>query len=238
MADLVNMTEPLALSEQVARLNEQVAALNGQIARLVSHAEADAMRRESWEDLQADAQPVVRDLYDLVVEQLAEIEREVSLEDAIRLLKRMASHTRTFESLFDQLDSANDFLADAAPITRELYDALIPQLALMEARGYLGFLRQAGYIIDRIVTAYSEEDVRQLGDNIVLILDTVKSMTQPEIMGLLGKLGSNLQEAERHADELPINTLALLRQMRDPDVRRGLAVALATLKATGRSDDA
>ena len=40
-------------------------------------------------------------------------------------------------------------------------------------------------IADNVVTSFTEEDVRKLGDNAVLILKTVKDLTQPEIMGLV-----------------------------------------------------
>ena len=40
-------------------------------------------------------------------------------------------------------------------------------------------------ILDNMVTSFSEEDVNRLGDNIVLILNTVKDMTQPEIMSFV-----------------------------------------------------
>lgn len=237
MSDVVLDSEMLTLSGQLATLTQQVALLNGQVALLVDRAEQQEMRRESWTDLQADAQPIVGELYDLMVDQFSDLQQDVTLDDILHLLRRMIRNVRTFDALLDQLDSAQDFMADFSPIVSELYDVTVSEMTTLDERGYFAFARQVGYIVDRIVTAYSEEDVRQLGDNIVLILDTVKSMTQPEIMELLGKLGSNLQEVERHSDELPTNTLALLRQMRDPDVRRGLAVALATLKATGRNEE-
>ena len=63
----------------------------------------------------------------------------------------------------------------------------------MEAKGYFAFVQQAGGIVDQIVTNYSEDDVAALGDNVVLILDTVKEMTQmrdPQVrLGLQRALG-------------------------------------------------
>ena len=38
-------------------------------------------------------------------------------------------------------------------------------------------------IADRVVTEFTEEDVKALGDNVVTILNAVKEMTQPEVMG-------------------------------------------------------
>jgi uncharacterized protein YjgD (DUF1641 family) len=108
----------------------------------------------------------------------------------------------------------------------------IDRLAELERKGYFGFARQSFYVVDQIVTSFSEEDVRQLGDNIVLILNTVKALTQPQMMTLLNNLtqGFHEAEAEAQAGRLEIGYLALLRKLRDPEVRRGLAITLETLR--------
>ncbi len=42
--------------------------------------------------------------------------------------------------------------------------------------------QKTGSIIDNIVTHFSREDVRLLADNVVPMLETVKSLTQPEML--------------------------------------------------------
>jgi uncharacterized protein YjgD (DUF1641 family) len=81
------------------------------------------------------------------------------------------------------------------------------------------------------VTSFGEEDVSRLGDNIVLILNTVKDMTQPEILGFIrNTLVVAEQEIEKPVD---ISYSGLLRQMRDPEVRRGLALTMRVLHVIG-----
>jgi uncharacterized protein YjgD (DUF1641 family) len=84
--------------------------------------------------------------------------------------------------------------------------------------------------MDQIVTSFSEDDVRQLGDNVVLILNTVKALTQPEMMDLVNNLTQGFHEVEEHPEELPTSMFGLLREMRDPEVRRGLGITMAMLK--------
>jgi uncharacterized protein YjgD (DUF1641 family) len=102
-------------------------------------------------------------------------------------------------------------------------------LNAMEQKGYFVFLQGGLEMADKIVTSFSEEDVKQLGDNIVLILQTVKEMTQPEIMSLLSNT------AQVFTDEEPVDTslISIIRQMNDPEVRRGLAKTLQILKSVG-----
>jgi uncharacterized protein YjgD (DUF1641 family) len=82
-------------------------------------------------------------------------------------------------------------------------------------------------VTDRIVTSFTEEDIHALGDNIVLILNTVKEMTQPEIMQLVGRTVHSVREAE--AEE--IGLFRFMWRMRDPQVRRGLSKVLAALQS-------
>lgn len=86
-------------------------------------------------------------------------------------------------------------------------------------------------IADNIVTSFTREDVEKLGDNIVLILNVVKNMTQPEIMQFV----QNTMLVAEQEIEKPVDTSipALLKQMRDPNVRRGLALTMRVMSVVG-----
>lgn len=218
------------LNRKLDQLTVSVAALGEQVAFLSEQAYDDGRRRREWDDLRADLTPVVNDMYAVTVEQLEEIQAYVQLEDVANLAKRLARNTRTFNELLDQVESANDFVKDFAPLSRDMVEQAILLLNDMERKGYFGFVRQGQYVMDQIVTSFSEDDVRQLGDNVVLILNTVKALTQPQMMELVNNLTSGFQEVEGQADELPSSMFGLLREMRDPEVRRGLAITMQVLK--------
>lgn len=218
----------------LAAVNRKLDRLTAQVAFLAEEAENARRQRMMWTDLQEELLPIARDLYDVAEEEMASLRPHVELDDLFYLLRRLARNVRTFNEMLDQLESARDFLADAAPLTREMIDGTTIQMDQLERKGYFGFARQGMYVLDQIVTSFSEEDVRQLGDNIVLILNTVKALTQPEIMNLANSLTSAFEEVEDRADELPTSLLGLLGQMRDPEVRRGLAVTMEVLKAISK----
>jgi uncharacterized protein YjgD (DUF1641 family) len=82
------------------------------------------------------------------------------------------------------------------------------------------------------VTSYTEEDVEALGENVVTMLDTVKEITQPDMLALVQRMIDALQAQQQVIEaepEDPPSIFALLKKMRDPDVRRGLNRALTTL---------
>ena len=218
------------ISRKLDQLTESVAALSEQVEYLRETAYDNHRRQREWDELREDLTPVIGDMHAVTVEQLEEIQAYVQLEDVLNLMKRLARNTRTFNQLLDQVESANDFMKDFAPLTNDMVEQAILLMADMERKGYFGFVRQGQYVLDQIVTSFSEEDVRQLGDNVVLILNTVKALTQPEMMGLVNSLTQGFQEIEEHPEELPTSMFGLLREMRDPEVRRGLAVTMEVLK--------
>jgi uncharacterized protein YjgD (DUF1641 family) len=101
----------------------------------------------------------------------------------------------------------------------------------MERKGYFIFLQGGLDMLDRVVTSFTEEDVRQLGENIVLILQTVKEMTQPEIMAMLRRTAMVVKEEEA----VDTSFMSIIRQLNDPAVRKGLAKTLQVLKSVAEN---
>lgn len=219
-----------ALEEKLDRLTTSVEALGQQMEFLTSYAYGAQRRQRELDELRADLTPVINDMYSITVEQLEEIQAYVQLEDVLRLSKRLARNTRNFDQLLDQMESIQDLWRDLSPLTTDMLNQLVLVLNELEQKGYFAFARQGAYVADQIVTSFSEDDVRQLGDNVVLILNTIKALTQPEVMNLVNNLTEGFHEVEGQAEELPTTTFGLLRQMRDPDVRRGLAITMVMLK--------
>ena len=231
---VLEMSAQSASETDLAAVNRKLDQLTEQVAFLAEEAENARRQRMMWTDLQQDLTPIVRDLYDVAEEELVSLRPHVELDDLLFLMRRLARNVRTFNEMLDQLESARDFLADAMPLTRDMIDEATIQLDQFERRGYFGFIQQSMYVLDQIVTSFSEEDVRLLGDNIVLILNTVKALTQPEIMNLARNLTAAFEEVDGRAEELPTSLLSLVGQMRDPEVRRGLAVTMEVLKAISK----
>lgn len=126
-----------------------------------------------------------------------------------------------------------ELVDEAAPLGLPVMASVNSRLQELVDRGYAGFVRQAAHVVDNIVTSFGEDDVRMLGENIVLILQTVRQMTQPELMALLGRAGRAIQQVESDVIDEPPSLIALLGQVRDPAVRRALARTLATLRTLG-----
>ena len=215
------------MDQSLVDLNQKVDVLTTQIAFLTEEAQLQRRNRQDWDELKNDLTPVANEVYQLSVRQLDEIESYVQLEDILRVTKRLARNTRNLEAALDQLESFSDLAKEMGPLSDEVFVSVMTRLSEMEEKGYFSFIQGGMAIMDEIVSNFTEEDVQQLGENVVLILQTVKEMTQPEIMTLLRTSANVLRE-----EDVPekVSMLDIVRQMNDPDVRRGLSKTLNVLK--------
>jgi len=220
------------MEQTLIELNQKVDALTAQVAFLAEEARIQQQRRQEWDELKNDLTPVASEAYRLSVQQLDEIEGYVQLEDIIRVTKRLMRNTRNVEQMLDQLEGIADLSRELSPLSQDMFLMLMTRLDEMERKGYFTFFQGGMEIMDQVVTNFTEEDVRQLGENVVLILQTVKEMTQPEIMQLLSSTASVMREEDLPED---VSVLYLLRQMRDPAVKRGLAKTLNVLRTVSEN---
>jgi uncharacterized protein YjgD (DUF1641 family) len=137
-----------------------------------------------------------------------------------------------------ELEPLRDLAAEVGMLALPVTEAVTVAVGDLEERGYVAFARGSASIVDRIVTSFTEDDVAALGDNVVLILETLKEMTQPEVMQLLRRTALAARAQQTDEASTPPSTFALLGQLRDPEVRRGLARLLDLLRTVGSDGDA
>ena len=191
-------------------LNRKLDALTTQVAYLTEQAQVAERGRQERAELVHDLTPIADDAFRLTVEQLEEIQEYIDLGDLLRLLKRVLRNGRNLDKLLDQLESVMDLVETVSPLADDAFGKAVDTLAEMERKGYFSVARGGMQIADKAVASLAGEDFDRLGDNIVLILNTVKNMAQ-----------------------LDTSYRGLLRQAQDPAVRRGLALTMRVLHIIG-----
>lgn len=160
---------------------------------------------------------------------------DIALSQEDRPLDVMAGQLRFLvdeaEERRRRKESYSELLEDLAPVTAQSLSSLSVLLAEAEIKGYVDFARGGMGVLDRVVTSFDEDDLESLGENIVLILETVKEMTQPEIMLMLSSTLHQVQEAEESGQ--PPSLLRLIWQMRTVEARRGLHRLVVALQSLG-----
>jgi len=206
-------------------------ALLEKLDYLVHQADAERRSREEMEELKRDVLPIANHMIKLSIDELAEIGTEFQAEDLVFVLKRLLRDTKMLGEGLQRLESMMELYDETQVLGKQVFNQAVSTLDHMERQGYFAFARGGWRMIERIVTEFSEEDVQALSDNIVLILNTIKDMTQPEIMNFVR---NTLLVAEREVEQpVDISYPGLFRQMRDPEVRRGLALTMRVMHVIG-----
>jgi len=217
------------MDNDLTLLHQKIDSLSEQVAVLSKFAENQNRRQRDFDELKDDMIPIANHLIKLSINELAEIGDKFQIEDLFFMLKRVMRNTHLILAIFDRVESVMDVADEAEILGKQVFNYAVAELDRFEREGYFGFAREGWGIVEKIVAEFSQDDVRALGDNIVTILTTVRNMTQPEIMTLADKAVGAIQEEIPETEK--VSTWALLRELGNPKVRRGMARMINLLKA-------
>jgi hypothetical protein len=202
-----------SLGVLAATLTAKLDQLSDQVRYLEDQARLAERRQHERTELMHDLLPIANDAVGLVTQQLDEIQEYVDLSDLLRLLKRLLRNGRNLDRMFDQLESLMDLAQTMGPLSDSVFEKATDVLQAAEQRGYFALAKGGGRAVDRVATSLTPEDVDRLADNVVVLLEAFKGIDEP-------------------VDST--SARSLLGQLRDPDTRRGLAVAMRVLRALGQ----
>ena len=216
------------------QLQEELAAIHGKLDAVLAEISLQQRHRREMDDLKEDHMRVGKDIYKSAVVELEDVHDYLTTGDILYLGKKMLRNVRTLTATIEQLESMRDFLRDAAPLARESFLGLLEKLDDLDRKGYFAFFREFSGVLDRVVTSFSIDDVKKLGDNIVTILTTVKNLTQPEIMHTINNAITLYNSVDVQVPE-NVSLVSLLREFNTPEAKRGLTYAIRFLKAVAAS---
>jgi tRNA 2-thiouridine synthesizing protein E len=136
-------------------------------------------------------------------------------------LAAMMERQRKQDALFDEL----------RPMMSVMMREASRRLDAFEKRGHVEFVKELVKVGDRVLESYTADDVRQFGDAVIGILDTVRAMTQPEVLAVMGDAAELVAEPER-AEALGL--VGMVRATGNSDVQRGMGVMMELLKKVGQ----
>jgi len=226
-------------TDRIVDLERKLDAMSGQLDLIAEELREQRLRRQQWDELRTDLSPIAAEAMTLASIELESVQEFVQPEDMLRLLRRILRNTKNIEEGMTRYESLMEFVDDAGTLTNEAFVKVMNSLEDFEQRGYFEFANAGLGVIDQVVTAYSKEDVEALGDNVVQILDIVKNLTQPEVLAVATRMLDAVQRQQAAAELEPTEPpglFALAGQMRDPEVRRGLARALNTFKVVSATE--
>ena len=208
------------METDVATLNAKIDQLSAQVSVLTGYLEQQQKRQAEFDELKRDVIPMANHMIKLTIDELAEIGNEFELEDLLFLGKRILRDTHMFMKVLDRFEGMMGLADEVGLLGQQVFNSAVESLDQMERQGYFSFIRGLNYVAERVVSEFGEQDVIALGDNIVTILSTVRNMTQPQVLEIANRaIGAIQDEPESET----ISTWALLRELSDPQVRKGMA---------------
>jgi uncharacterized protein YjgD (DUF1641 family) len=226
------MSTDLVAAGTPATIDERLDRLSAQVEEIAADLRSQRESRQQWEELAQTLVPVSRSAFDLASRELDDLSDDVTVEDAVRLARTLARSLPQLERMLAQVEGLTELGSEVTSLGGSVFAKAADVLAEAERNGYFAVARGGRTVMDRVVAAYADEDFDALGDNLVQLLGIAKELAGPEMTGLLDRTLVTLREGEsQHLD--PPSTFGLLKQLRDPQTRRGLARALALVQTIG-----
>ena len=217
-------------------IQQQINDINRKLDIVLEEVMAQKQTRQSLEDLTADLSIVGKDVFKSAVTELDNAGIEIDGEAVKNLGFKLIRNIDTISEMFEMLESANDFVKDVSPILHQVGLDGIKMAHDIESKGYFAFFKSFTKIMDNIVTHFTVEDLEALADNIVTILETVKSLTQPD---MLKAINSGVV-VYKSIDTQNVPEYSLFKAavaMNSKEMRRGLGFMITFLKNIARETE-
>jgi len=208
---------------------KQIEELNQKVDTILEYVNQQRLKSQAVDDLVADVSIIGKDAYDSTVKALDEHEVVLDPDQLRELAIRAAQNVGNFNTLLDTMGSVMDLMKDVGPIANEVIIDTTKKLHEFEQKGYFEFLKEFGGVIDNVVGHYDVSDVRMLADNVVAIMDTVKNLTQPDVLKSIDtavKVFSNME-----TENVPeYSIFRVMREINKPEMKKAWGFLFTFLK--------
>ncbi len=208
----------------------RIDALDNKLDLVLEYINQQRIKSEVVEDLISDVSIVGKDIYDASVKELENQSIEID-PDQLRLLGlNLVKNIGNFNDVMVLFGSILDFLKELGPIANELIIDLTKKMHELENKNYFAFFGELTKVLDNVVQNFTPADIRHLADNIVLIMQTVKNLTQPEMLTALnnavkvyGSVGT---------ETIPQYSIwKVLKEMKTPEMKSAMGFMITFMKS-------
>jgi len=186
-------------------------------------------RQRELDELRQGLTPLASDIFKTAVEELDEVAPYFSYEDLIFLVKKLLRNTRNILVLLESMENAADFFKDALPLSKPLFQSVLETFNTLEQKGYFTFLTNMVQIFDKVVTSFTEEELKQFTENVDSLIRSTKLLSQNNVIQKLENAlitFNDLQDSEIKTKSL----FGLLKDFDSPEVRKPLTMLLTVVK--------
>jgi len=209
---------------------DQIQEINQKLDLLLAHMNQQRMKTEMMNDLIADVAVIGKDAYQSSVEILQDQGIQLDGEALQHFILKLMKNANNFSMILTMFESFVDLMKDMGPILKEMGYDVIDKFHELEQKGYFEFISEVFKILDNIVTNYSIDEVRMLADNVVTILDTVKNVTQPDMLRAINNGVQIFKDLD--PNNVPeYSVWKLMKEMNSPEIKRGIGFLVTFMKS-------
>ncbi len=210
-------------------INERLDKLEGKIDLLLEYVNQQRLNTSVVEDLAGDLGIIGKDFYDTAVEELDKRQVEIDPSELTDLMISFMRNIGSFKVVMNTFEMAIDLTKEIGPIAIEVIIDFTKKLAVLEEKGYFEFVKDIGPIIDNIIMGLKPQDMKDLADNIMVIINTVKDMTQPEMLKSIDNAVKVYGSLE--TENIPSYSLwRFLKEINSPEMKKAMGFGLTFLK--------
>ena len=213
------MTNEELILERLDRIEAQIAPL------------AESFRGVN--ELKDDLSPLANNAIKLVIQELEDVESSFQLEDLLEMFKRMLRSVQSITYALGQLENILDFVTTLEPLLKSSVPQLINYLDDLEQRGVFRIINATLGVRAKIATAYSPEDIDQIGNGLVSLLGLAKKLTDPQTVALLETLAEMPSKLDLETSK-DVGPFGLLWACSNKEVKEGLGVLMQLTKGMGK----
>ncbi len=186
----------------------------------------------SIKDLREDLVPLSGQAFRLLIRELEDVESSFQLEDLMTLLKRSLRSVKHVIFALEQLENIVDFVTTIEPLLKSAVPQVINYLDDLEQKGVLRIITATLDVRAKIASAYTAEDIDQIGDGAVTLLGLAKKLSEPSATDFLEKI-ADLPSKVDLAGAKPVGPFGMLGALSSKEARQGLGVLMELTKAMG-----
>lgn len=183
-------------------------------------------------DLREDLIPLSGQAFRLLIQELEDVESSFQLEDLLTLFKRSLRSVKHVIFSLEQLENIVDFATTIEPLLKSAVPQIINYLDDLEQKGVLRIITATLDVRAKIASAYTPEDIDQIGDGAVTLLGLVKKLSDPVAIDFLEKI-ADLPSKVDLAGAKPVGPFGMLGALSSKEARQGLGVFMELTKAMG-----
>ena len=183
-------------------------------------------------DLREDLIPLSGQAFRLLIRELEDVESSFQLEDLLTLFKRALRSVKPIIFSLEQLENIVDFIETIEPLLKSAVPQVINYLDELEQKGVLRIITATLDVRAKIATAYTAEDIDQIGDGAVALLGLAKKLSDPTTAEFLEKIAALPSQVDL-AGAKPVGPFGMLGALSSKEARQGLGVLMELTKAMG-----